>query len=113
MGGGDYPPGDRRTSIAGGAPSPVESQGAYGFASTSVGCVDGSHTSLLVATSSFMFVQVRRPGIVFCPSSTARAYAIMRSCVRSFSTSGHVSYGCGPRTTTRSFNPFTRLYDST
>jgi len=40
---------------------------------TNVGLVDGSHTSLLVATSSFMFRHVRRPGIDGDPNTTARA----------------------------------------
>jgi hypothetical protein len=40
---------------------------------TNVGLVDGSHTSLLVATSSFMFRHVRRPGIAGDPRPTARA----------------------------------------
>ena len=31
---------------------------------TTVGYVEGSHTSLVVATNSFMLVQVRRPGIL-------------------------------------------------
>jgi len=40
---------------------------------TNVGLVDGSHTSLDVATSSFMLLHVRRPGIDGCPSTTERA----------------------------------------
>ena len=39
----------------------------------SVGFVDGSHTSLLVATSSFMLRHVRLPGNDRAPSTTARA----------------------------------------
>ena len=57
-----------------GAPGtrPVRGRYAAGYG-TNVGLVDGSHTSLLVATSCFMLLQVRRPGIDGDPSTTARA----------------------------------------
>src|SRR5271170_7879444 len=55
------------------------------------GLDDASQTSLVVATSSFMFDHDRPPGTDFLPSMAAWAKAMARACTRSFSSSGQVS----------------------